>query len=97
MVFLGRLIVKRLSNRQSFIFFLTLIRIIKVKITNRACGIKSKKSKKNEIKKWRISGVLVELIKNMKIIFEKSLDFLTICAHTMRAFKLGINQKTLNP
>lgn len=97
MVFLGRLIVKRLSNRQSFIFFLVLIRIIKVRITNRTCGIKNKKVKKIEIKKWRIFGVFGEWIKNMKIIFEKSLDFLTICAHTMRAFKLGINQKTLNP
>ena len=50
MVFLDRLIVKRLSNRQSFIFFLVLIRIIKVRITNRTCGIKSKKVKKIKTK-----------------------------------------------
>lgn len=62
MVFLDRLIVKRLSNRQSFIFFLVLIRIIKVRITNRTCGIKSKKVKKLDLKKmaeiWRFFPIL---------------------------------------
>lgn len=47
---------------------------------------------------WRFFLKVTSFHIFLKIIFEKALDFFWFRAHTMRAFKLGTNEKkTLNP